>query len=212
MKIITASTAGFCMGVRRAVDLALEQAAKSPSGVLTLGPLIHNNQTVEMLRERRIVAVDESKQVPPGSTILISAHGTPPAVQKSWEPRGHVIDGTCPKVKTVHKVIEKYRDQGFAIVIAGDKGHSEVVGLQGYAGYAGHLICLARRRRRPARIREGLPCLADHLRQRNVRRNRRPHPLALRDRAPRWLSRRQYARPPTGVRPRRASSPPGSTP
>jgi 4-hydroxy-3-methylbut-2-enyl diphosphate reductase len=140
MKILTASTAGFCMGVRRAVDLALEQAAGSQAGVLTLGPLIHNNQTVEMLRERRIVAIDETKQVPPESTILISAHGTPPAVQQSWEPRGHVIDGTCPKVKTVHKVIEKYRDQGFAIVIAGDKGHSEVVGLQGYAGPAGHLI------------------------------------------------------------------------
>jgi|WetSurMetagenome_2_1015567.scaffolds.fasta_scaffold00717_12 (E)-4-hydroxy-3-methyl-but-2-enyl pyrophosphate reductase len=140
MKIITASSAGFCMGVRRAVDIALEQAAKSPAGVLTLGPLIHNNQTVEMLRERRVAAIDESKQVPPESTILISAHGVPPAVQQSWEPRGHVIDGTCPKVKTVHRVIEKYRERGFDIVITGDEGHAEVVGLQGYAGYAGHLI------------------------------------------------------------------------
>jgi 4-hydroxy-3-methylbut-2-enyl diphosphate reductase len=140
MKIITATTAGFCMGVRRAVELALEHASKSPTGVHTLGPLIHNNQTVEMLRERGIVAIDESKPLPPDATILVRAHGVPPKVQTTWESRGHLVDGTCPKVKTVHRVIEKYRDQGFSIVIAGDQGHAEVVGLQGYAGYAGHLI------------------------------------------------------------------------
>lgn len=128
------------MGVRRAVDLALENASRSPAGVFTLGPLIHNKQTVEMLRERGIVEVDESKPLPEQATILVRAHGVPPAVQQSWEPRGHLIDGTCPKVKTVHRVIEKYRNLGFAIIIAGDEGHAEVVGLQGYAGYAGNLI------------------------------------------------------------------------
>jgi (E)-4-hydroxy-3-methyl-but-2-enyl pyrophosphate reductase len=140
MKIITATTAGFCMGVRRAVDIALEHAGKSEGGVYTLGPLIHNNQTVQMLRERGITTLDESKPPPPGSTILIRAHGVAPDVQRSWEPRGRVIDGTCPKVKTVHQVIEKYRALGFAIVITGDAGHAEVVGLQGYAGDAGLLI------------------------------------------------------------------------
>jgi 4-hydroxy-3-methylbut-2-enyl diphosphate reductase len=140
MKIITASTAGFCMGVRRAVDLALEHASHSPSGVFTLGPLIHNKQTVEMLQERGIVEIDESKELPVGLSILVRAHGVPPATQQAWEPRGHLIDGTCPKVKTVHRVIEKYRKLGFSIVIAGDAGHAEVVGLQGYAGYAGFLI------------------------------------------------------------------------
>jgi (E)-4-hydroxy-3-methyl-but-2-enyl pyrophosphate reductase len=140
MKIITATTAGFCMGVRRAVDIALEHAGRSEGGVYTLGPLIHNNQTVQMLRERGITTLDEGKPPPPGSTILIRAHGVAPDVQRSWEPRGHVIDGTCPKVKTVHRVIEKYRDLGYAIVITGDPGHAEVVGLQGYAGTAGHLI------------------------------------------------------------------------
>jgi len=140
MKIITATTAGFCMGVRRAVDIALEHAGRSGGGVYTLGPLIHNNQTVQMLVERGITTLDESKPPPSDSTILIRAHGVAPGVQRSWEPRGHVIDGTCPKVKTVHHVIEKYRALGFAVVIAGDAGHAEVVGLQGYAGDAGHLI------------------------------------------------------------------------
>ncbi|HUI90921.1 MAG TPA: 4-hydroxy-3-methylbut-2-enyl diphosphate reductase [Chitinivibrionales bacterium] len=140
MRIITATTAGFCMGVRRAVDIALEQAAKSGGGVYTLGPLIHNNQTVQMLKERGITALDDGNPPPAGSSILIRAHGVAPEVQRSWEPRGHVIDGTCPKVKTVHRVIEKYRAQGYAIVITGDAGHAEVVGLQGYAGDAGHLV------------------------------------------------------------------------
>jgi Penicillin tolerance protein len=60
MKIILAQTAGFCMGVRRAVDSALEHAGKSPGGVVTLGPLIHNNQTIEMLKERKVATLDES--------------------------------------------------------------------------------------------------------------------------------------------------------
>ena len=141
MKIILAQTAGFCMGVRRAVDSALEHAGKSPGGVFTLGPLIHNNQTIEMLKERKVITLDESRPVPPQSTILIRAHGVAPDVQKSYENIGHpIVDGTCPKVKTVHKVIEKYRDMGYAIVITGDEGHAEVIGLQGYAGNAGRLI------------------------------------------------------------------------
>jgi len=140
MKIIVAETAGFCMGVKRAVDLALEHAAKSGGGVHTLGPLIHNNQTIEMLRERNVVTLDESKPVPRDSTILIRAHGVKPGAADSWTDKAHIIDGTCPKVKTVHRVIEKYRDMGYAIVITGDAGHAEVIGLQGYAGDAGHLI------------------------------------------------------------------------
>jgi (E)-4-hydroxy-3-methyl-but-2-enyl pyrophosphate reductase len=140
MKIITATTAGFCMGVRRAVDLALEQASRSGAGVYTLGPLIHNTQTVEMLRQRGIRTINEATPVPDNPTILIRAHGVPPDVQRSWKPRGRIIDGTCPKVKTVHRTIEKYRDQGYSIIIAGDEGHAEVVGLLGYAGASGHLI------------------------------------------------------------------------
>jgi 4-hydroxy-3-methylbut-2-enyl diphosphate reductase len=140
MKILVAETAGFCMGVRRAVDLALEHAAKSTGGVHTLGPLIHNNQTIEMLRERNVVTLDESKSVPADSTILVRAHGVPPGAAEAWREKAHIIDGTCPKVKTVHRVIEKYRNLGFVIVITGDAGHAEVIGLQGYAGDAGRLI------------------------------------------------------------------------
>ncbi|MCU0608517.1 MAG: 4-hydroxy-3-methylbut-2-enyl diphosphate reductase [Chitinispirillaceae bacterium] len=142
MKIIVSKTAGFCMGVKRAVDLALENAGRVPGGLRTIGPLIHNRQTIEMLRERRIVELDENESGAGKATLIIRAHGVPPETQKRFEEQGHaIIDGTCPKVKTVHKVITRYRDMGYRIVIAGDEGHAEVVGLLGYAGDAGQLVC-----------------------------------------------------------------------
>ena len=141
MKIITAKTAGFCMGVKRAVDLALEHASRSETGVLTLGPLIHNNQTLEMLKQRGVVELTNDIGLQKKSKLLIRAHGIPPKAQQHYSGREHeIIDGTCPKVKTVHKVIERFRGQGYRIIISGDEGHPEVIGLLGYAGDAGVLI------------------------------------------------------------------------
>lgn len=128
------------MGVKRAVDVALEQSAKTPGGIHTIGPLIHNNQTVEMLKQRGVVTYDE-RNPPCGSTLMIRAHGIPPDLQKRLSENGStIIDGTCPKVKTVHKVIERHRALGYRIVITGDEGHAEVIGLMGYAGETGILI------------------------------------------------------------------------
>lgn len=140
MKIVVAKTAGFCMGVRRAVDLAIDTSRKKEGTIFTLGPLIHNQQTIDMLKERRVVPLtgDGPSQK---STILVRAHGIPPETEKRYRAQEHeIIDGTCPKVKTVHKVIEKYRNAGYSIIIAGDKDHAEVVGLQGYAGKSGFLV------------------------------------------------------------------------
>jgi len=141
MKILIAETAGFCMGVRRVVDLALDTTQKSPETIYTYGPIIHNKQAVEMLENRGARVLDPRNLPANPATILLRAHGVPPAIQESLSSRGHtIIDGTCPKVKTVHKVIEKYREQGFTIVITGDPGHAEVVGLLSYAGDRSHLI------------------------------------------------------------------------
>jgi len=105
----------------------------------TIGPLIHNQQTLDMLKERGVAQFDDAPDS--RSTLLIRAHGIPPEMQQKFATAGHtIIDGTCPKVKTVHRVIQRYRDQGFRIIIAGDAGHAEVVGLLGYAGSAGVLI------------------------------------------------------------------------
>jgi 4-hydroxy-3-methylbut-2-enyl diphosphate reductase len=141
MKISIAKTAGFCMGVHRVVGLAVDMTTSTSQTIYSLGPLIHNNQTLEMLRERGIQILDENNPPSDNSTVLIRAHGVPPQIQNKYTSENYsIIDGTCPKVKTVHKVIKKYRDKGYSIVIAGDKGHAEVIGLLGYAGNAGYLI------------------------------------------------------------------------
>lgn len=141
MKIITAKTAGFCMGVHRVVNLAVEITSTKSDDIFSLGPLIHNNQTLEMLQERGVNLIDENKPPKDNSTILIRAHGVPPETQKEFTNKNYnLIDGTCPKVKTVHKVIQKYRKNGFSIIITGDEGHAEVIGLLGYAGDGGYLV------------------------------------------------------------------------
>ncbi len=141
MKILIAETAGFCMGVKRAVDLAVDTAATGKKNIFTLGPLIHNSQTLDMLRSRGVELLDESKPPTEPSTVIIRAHGVPPQTQEKLALSCHeVIDGTCPKVKTVHKVIQKHRELGYRLVITGDEGHAEVIGLLGYAGSDAILI------------------------------------------------------------------------
>jgi (E)-4-hydroxy-3-methyl-but-2-enyl pyrophosphate reductase len=135
MKIIVAKTAGFCMGVKRAVDLAIENGHTVQNGLKTVGPLIHNRQTIDMLRQHGVAELDKNDTGVAPTTLLIRAHGIPPEMERDFSERGHtIIDGTCPKVKTVHRVIARYRSLGYRIIIAGDAGHAEVIGLLGYAG------------------------------------------------------------------------------
>ena len=97
MKIIVAKTAGFCMGVKRAVDLALENSSGSSKEIKTLGPLIHNSQTIEMLRQRGVTALEENQEPGEKSKLLIRAHGVPRNPVR-YEKVGHtIIDGTCQK-------------------------------------------------------------------------------------------------------------------
>jgi 4-hydroxy-3-methylbut-2-enyl diphosphate reductase len=141
MKIIVAKTAGFCMGVKRAVDRALELSNDRYCPVWTLGPLIHNKQTTDMLRQRGVNELDEDSPPAVPATLLTRAHGVPPSVMERYKGAGYDIeDGTCPKVKAVHNAIERYRKDGYKIVIAGDEGHAEVIGLLGYAGTGGYLV------------------------------------------------------------------------
>lgn len=141
MKITIAKTAGFCMGVHRAVDLAVETSSSDKSKIFSLGPLIHNRHTLDMLSERGVTTISENDHPEKDSTVIIRAHGIPPEVEEKFKKEDcSIIDGTCPKVKTVHKVITKYKNAGFNIIITGDKGHAEVIGLMGYAGDSGCLI------------------------------------------------------------------------
>jgi len=141
MRVRLAKTAGFCMGVRRAVDIALDLRRKRPPlPIVTYGPLIHNPQTLELLRSRGIEQVRSLDEITRG-TVIIRAHGVSPQEKTALEGKGvTVIDATCPRVSRVQAVIRKHAGQGHFCVIVGDEDHPEVRGLLGYASAGGLVI------------------------------------------------------------------------
>lgn len=140
MKITVAKTAGFCMGVRRAVDMVLDASNLAEEPIYTYGPLIHNPQVLEMLEEKQIFRIKKIPEKGEG-IVLIRAHGVPPEDEKSLEDAGFtVINATCPRVVRVQVIINKYAKKGFSTIIIGDKKHPEVVGLLGYAQGRGHAV------------------------------------------------------------------------
>jgi len=129
MEVKLAHTAGFCMGVKLAMDKVLAITEQGRGPVYTHGPLIHNRQAVEMLESQGIRDIEECPDADCG-TVLIRAHGVPEEVEKSLRERGfEIIDATCPHVLASQRHIETYAAQGHSILIAGDKDHAEVAGL-----------------------------------------------------------------------------------
>ncbi|MBT8490008.1 MAG: 4-hydroxy-3-methylbut-2-enyl diphosphate reductase, partial [Deltaproteobacteria bacterium] len=141
MGIKLAQTAGFCMGVRRAVDIVLDIAEnKGNEKVYTYGPLIHNPQTIELLRKRGVVPIDTIDDIKDG-TIIIRAHGISLEERHKLKEKGiKIIDATCPKVARVQSIIKKHASLGYTVLIAGDRDHPEVVGLLGYSSGRGVVI------------------------------------------------------------------------
>ena len=140
MKLIVAKTAGFCMGVRRAVELALDAPGKQQGPIYTYGSLIHNPQVLNLMREKGISVLDRIPEKGSG-TVIVRAHGVPKDARKQLDLAGfNVIDATCPRVIKVQTIIDRHTRQGYAAIIVGDKEHPEVVGLLGYAGTHGAVV------------------------------------------------------------------------
>ncbi len=140
MRIFIADTAGFCMGVKRAVNLALELVKKQKGDIYTIGPLIHNPQTVEMLERKGVKMIRDIDEVKSG-TIIIRAHGMTPEKQQSIIDSGlECFDATCPLVLRIQNTIKRHAEMGYATVIIGDKGHAEAEGLLGYADGRGIVV------------------------------------------------------------------------
>jgi (E)-4-hydroxy-3-methyl-but-2-enyl pyrophosphate reductase len=134
MGVKLASTAGFCMGVKRAVDVVLDIARnKGDEKVYTYGPLIHNPQTVELLKKRGIIPISHIDEIEEG-TIVVRAHGISPQEREKIKEKGlKIFDATCPRVARVQSIIKKHSSIGYTVIIVGDKEHPEVAGLLGYA-------------------------------------------------------------------------------
>jgi len=144
MKIRLARIAGFCMGVRRAVDMALDLQRLNPrQPIVTYGPLIHNPQTLQLLESRGIRQVQSVDEIQ-GGTVVIRAHGISPQDRRILEQKGvDIIDATCPRVARVQRVIRKHAANEEFCVIVGDEDHPEVKGLMGFAAAGGLVISSA---------------------------------------------------------------------
>lgn len=140
MKVTVASDAGFCYGVKRATKAAFEAAANAARPVYTLGELIHNPQVVARLAEMGVRAAREVAEVGTG-TVIIRSHGLPPAVVAALEAQGAgVLDLTCPTVKAVQQRAGALAEEGYEVVIIGDRDHPEVKAIAGYAGPAAVIV------------------------------------------------------------------------
>ncbi|HIC36260.1 MAG TPA: 4-hydroxy-3-methylbut-2-enyl diphosphate reductase [Candidatus Marinimicrobia bacterium] len=129
MKILVAKDAGYCFGVRDAVNLAYD-TAKDHGEVYMLGTIVHNEKVVEDLSKAGTKVVDEIDEVPKDKPILFRAHGTAPTVwDKAKNKNLNIIDATCPLVIEIHDEIKKLEAEGRRTIIIGDHGHDEVVGI-----------------------------------------------------------------------------------
>jgi (E)-4-hydroxy-3-methyl-but-2-enyl pyrophosphate reductase len=142
MKVIVAETAGFCKGVKKAMEVTMEAIQKRQDGeeICTFGPLIHNRQVLAMLEQKGVR--DESRlEGCAGKKVIIRAHGIPPEQRQALHAVGAtILNATCQRVAKVQAVTKWHARQGYQIIIVGDAEHAEVIGLMGYTAGRGTVI------------------------------------------------------------------------
>ena len=136
MEIKLAKTAGFCFGVKRAVDTVYKEAEKNKETIYTFGPIIHNEQVVEDLEKNGVFVVhtiEELKALKRGTTVIVRSHGVGKQVYDLMEECGlNIVDATCPFVKKIHRIVERESKAGKRIIIIGNDRHPEVEGIKGW--------------------------------------------------------------------------------
>lgn len=134
MDIVITKTAGFCFGVKRAINIAFKIAREKRKGVFTLGPIIHNPQVVEKLREKGIVPIHDIRNRKNLRALIVRTHGIPLDVSRELDDTGcEIIDATCPFVKKAQYYAKLLNEEGYQVVILGEKNHPEVKSLMSYA-------------------------------------------------------------------------------
>jgi 4-hydroxy-3-methylbut-2-enyl diphosphate reductase len=136
MEILVAKRAGFCFGVKRAIDITIDMAKEIKEGLYTLGPLIHNPQVIEKLKEEGISPVEfgelEGKTI---TSLIIRTHGISWQLYDAISERGiRIVDATCPFVKNAQHYAKLLKEGGYQVVLLGDQNHPEVKGIMSYAG------------------------------------------------------------------------------
>ena len=136
MHVILAKSAGFCFGVKRAVETVYREAQKGGQPIYTYGPIIHNEEVVADLEQKGVTvvhSVDELGENPKG-TVIIRSHGVEKKIYDEIRALGfEIVDATCPFVLKIHRLVDQYSRDGYHVVIIGNDTHPEVEGIKGWS-------------------------------------------------------------------------------
>ena len=140
-EVILAEPRGFCAGVDRAIEIVERALAKFGAPIYVRHEIVHNTYVVNELKAKGAVFIEDLAEVPPGSTLVFSAHGVSKAVQQEARDRGFsIFDATCPLVTKVHVEVGKLAKEGYEFIMIGHKGHPEVEGTMGQLTSGIHLV------------------------------------------------------------------------
>ena len=140
-QVILAEPRGFCAGVDRAIEIVERALEKFGRPIYVRHEIVHNTHVVNDLKERGAIFIEELAEVPPGATLVFSAHGVSQAVQREAQARGfRIFDATCPLVTKVHVEVAKLHKEGYEFIMIGHKGHPEVEGTMGQLDSGIHLV------------------------------------------------------------------------
>ena len=140
-EILLAEPRGFCAGVDRAIDIVEAALQKFGAPIYVRHEIVHNTYVVNDLKTRGAIFIEELSDVPPGATLVFSAHGVSKAVQNEAKMRGfQIFDATCPLVTKVHVEVAKLHAEGFEFIMIGHQGHPEVEGTMGQLSSGIHLV------------------------------------------------------------------------
>ena len=140
-EVLLAEPRGFCAGVDRAIEIVERALAKFGAPIYVRHEIVHNTYVVNDLKAKGAIFIEELDDVPPGATLVFSAHGVSQAVQREAQARGFTIfDATCPLVTKVHVEVAKLAQEGYEFIMIGHKGHPEVEGTMGQLDHGIHLV------------------------------------------------------------------------
>jgi 4-hydroxy-3-methylbut-2-enyl diphosphate reductase len=139
--ILLAEPRGFCAGVDRAIEIVERALTKFGAPIYVRHEIVHNTYVVNDLKAKGAIFIEDLADVPPGATLVFSAHGVPKSVEREAESRGfRVFDATCPLVSKVHVEVAKLNREGYEFIMIGHKGHPEVEGTMGQLDSGIHLV------------------------------------------------------------------------
>ena len=141
MRVLLANPRGFCAGVDRAIEIVERAIALHGAPIYVRHEVVHNKYVVDDLRSQGAIFVEQLSEVPPGATVVFSAHGVSQAIRQEAEGLGlNVFDATCPLVMKVHVEVARMREQGREVVMIGHRGHPEVEGTMGQSQSGMYLV------------------------------------------------------------------------